>query len=116
MLMHFLFLVLTFLLISFLISFIFLLPVVDVLSVMLPRVFLKLGDNFLNRFKHLLRLVDSKLQQGVDVQELQTLNVVEPIICKCLHLFFTDWELLENIHDAVLLAWVFLDHLLLVHS
>jgi len=114
--MHFLFLVLTFLVISLLISFFVLLPVVDVLSVMLPRVFLKLGDNFLNRFKHLLRLVDSKLQQRVDVQKFQALYVIEPVICKCLHLLFTDWELLENIHDAVLLAWVFLDHLLLVHS
>jgi len=75
-----------------------------------------LGDDFLYSLKHLLRLVDSKLQEGVDVQELQTLYVIEPVICKCLHLLFTDWELLENIHDAILLARVFLDHVLLVHS
>lgn len=60
--MHLLFLVLVFLLTSLLISLFFLLTIVNILSVMLPRVFLKLGDDFLNRLKHLLRLVDSKLQ------------------------------------------------------
>jgi len=57
-----LFLVLVILLTSLLISLFFLLTIVDILSVMLPRVFLKLGDNFLNRLKYLLRLVDSKLE------------------------------------------------------
>lgn len=56
------FLVLVILLTSLLISLFFLLTIVDILSVMLPRVFLKLGDNFLNRLKYLLRLVDSKLE------------------------------------------------------
>jgi UDP-N-acetylmuramyl pentapeptide phosphotransferase/UDP-N-acetylglucosamine-1-phosphate transferase len=55
-------LVLVFLLTTLLISLFFLLTIVDILSVMLHRVFLKLGDDFLNRLKHLLRLVDSKLQ------------------------------------------------------
>ena len=61
MLMHLLFFVLVFLL-TLLITIFFLLTIVDIFSVMLPRVFLKLSDDFLNRFKHLLRLVDSKLQ------------------------------------------------------
>lgn len=68
------------------------------LLLLLHFIFLIVGDHLLNDFINLFSVRNAQFSENIEVQKLETLNIVEAILCEHLHLFLSDRKMLKKVN------------------